>query len=89
MDGDDKVVQIGVTLPDDLFEALMLFLFEFKGLFTWKPSDMLGINKEIITHGLKIDPSIRPIAEKRCPIGDKKALAIRKEDIRLVDANFI
>lgn len=65
IDGPDKVVHIGVTLPEMKIESLTLLLIEFRELFVWKPSDMSGISEEVITHELNIDPSIKPIAQKR------------------------
>lgn len=47
IDGPDKVVQIGVTLPNEQVEALTLLLIEFKEIFTWKPIDMSGISKDV------------------------------------------
>lgn len=57
LDGPGKVVQIGATLPDDQDGALILLLDEFKKLFAWKPSDMSGIRKDVISHELKVDLS--------------------------------
>lgn len=56
----DKVVQIKATLCKEQGEALTL-LIEFKEPFAWKPSDMPGINNNVITHEMNIGSSIRSI----------------------------
>lgn len=79
IDGHDKAVHIGATLLGKEAEALGKLLIEFKKLFAWKPNDMSGISKEKIAHELNIDPNIRSIAQKRCPVGEKKEIAMRQE----------
>lgn len=50
---------------------------------------MSGISKEVISHELSVDPSISPIVHRRCPVGEEKAIIIRQEVGKLVDANFV
>ena len=42
-------------------EDLISFLKRRKSTFAWKHEDMTGISKDIITHKLGIDRSIKPI----------------------------
>lgn len=89
IDGPGKTIQIGTTLPGEEDEALAMLLIDFKELFAWKPNDMPGISKEKIVHELNIDPNIKPIAQKRRHVGKDKAISIRQEVGKLVDANFV
>lgn len=66
-----------------------MLLVEFKEFFSWKPSDMPGISREGIAHYLKINPSIRSVAQKCRPVGEEKAVSIRQEVGKLIDANFV
>lgn len=61
MDGSEKIVQTGVSLPKEQVEALTQLLVEFREFFAWKPSDMLRTSKEVIVHEINIEPSIRLI----------------------------
>lgn len=58
LDGPEKTVQLGVSLSEGHAKALALLLIKFRELLTWKPSDMLGISKEVIAHEFKLDPII-------------------------------
>ena len=65
LDGPEKLIRIGTKLPPEVEKDLINLLRKYKDLFAWSPSDMPGISTEVNTHELKIDPSIRPIAQKR------------------------
>lgn len=84
IDSPKKNVQIGKEA-----KTLATLIVEFKELFVWKPNDMSGISKDIITHEINIDLNIRSIAQKRRPVRDKKAITIRQELGKLVDVNFV
>jgi len=58
-------VFIGSSLPKRIEEDLVEFLESRRSTFAWKPEDMTGISKEIITHKLSVDPSFRSIHQKR------------------------
>lgn len=72
-------MQIGATLPGEEAEALATLLVEFNELFTWKPSDMLGISKDVITHENNIDQNVRLITQKQRSVGEDKTIPINKE----------
>ena len=50
---------------------------------------MLGINPSIISHKLNVNPSIRPIKQKRGVFASERNNAIMKEVDKLSTANFI
>lgn len=90
MDDPEKAIQIGATLHEEEAKASSLMIaLEFKELFAWKPVVMPGISKEVISQELNIILSIRSIAQKRCPVGEQKAISIRQEVGKLVDVNFV
>lgn len=41
-------------------------LREYKDVFAWRPEDMTGIPKEIVTTNLNVDPA-KPVMQKRRP----------------------
>ena len=89
IDGPQKIVKIGASLPQEEKDHLVALLRRYKELFAWKPSDMPGISTDIISHELRVDPLARPIVQKRRPMGPNKQLAIRQEVGRLLEAEFI
>lgn len=45
-------------------EQLVDFLRENTDTFAWKPDDMPGIDLEIITHKLNVNPKVKSIQQK-------------------------
>lgn len=50
-----RAINICATLPPTEKEALVQFLFRNKDVFAWSPSDMPGIDPNIICHSLNVD----------------------------------
>ena len=64
-DDPTKVLQIGGSLSENLKSELISFLRSNTDVFSWSASDMFGISSEVITHQLKVDPTYRPIRQKK------------------------
>ncbi|XP_072071777.1 uncharacterized protein [Arachis hypogaea] len=58
-------------------------------MFAWTPADMPGIDPNIICHKLAINPSVRPIAQKKRRFGTDKRAASLEETTKLLSAGFI
>ena len=68
MQGDDNpehLAYIGSRLAKDLRHPLIHFLKQNKDVFAWKLEDMGGIDPAIITHRLNVNPSFKPVKQKR------------------------
>uniref|UniRef100_A0A2N9HF13 Integrase catalytic domain-containing protein n=1 Tax=Fagus sylvatica TaxID=28930 RepID=A0A2N9HF13_FAGSY len=61
----ERTTKIGAELPPKIKESLVQFLKDNKDVFAWSHEDMPGINPSIISHKLNVDPSLRPIKQKR------------------------
>lgn len=70
-------------------DALTSLLKEYREQFAWKPNDMPGISVDIISHELRIDSFVQPIARKRRSFGFDKRLTIKQEGGKLLDARFV
>jgi hypothetical protein len=68
---------------------LVKFLQENRDIFTWKPTDMSGVPRELIEHELHLDPKAKPIKQRLCRLAQDKKDIIKKEIVRLLDAGFI
>ena len=68
---------------------LVGFLHANRDIFTWKPSDMLGILREVAEHALKIRPGSKPVKQCLCRFDEVKRRAIGEEIVKLLAAGFI
>jgi hypothetical protein len=58
-------------------------------MFTWSPSDMPGIPREVTEHSLDIWVSSKPVRQRLCRFDEEKRRAIREEIHKLPAAGFI
>ncbi|XP_013614913.1 PREDICTED: uncharacterized protein LOC106321146 [Brassica oleracea var. oleracea] len=84
-----KVVRIGAYLSDEMQSLIISFLKENASTFAWVTSDMKGIDPAIASHELKVDPTFKPIRQKRRKLGPEWSKAVNEEVDRLLDAGFI
>ena len=66
-----KVI-LGSSMPEQVEQDLIKFLKYKSKTFAWRHEDMTGIDKNIITHKLNIDPSFRTIHQKRRKFAPKR-----------------
>lgn len=84
-----KKVRIGAQLPPEMKEALVAFLRKNKDVFAWSHEDMPGIPPSVIAHKLMVDPSYRPVKQRRRTFAPERNLAIAEEVHKLLRAGFI
>ena len=82
-------VFIGSSLPAQIEEDLIGFLKAKRSTFAWKPEDMKGISKNIITDKLGVDPCFRPIHQKRRKFAPERNQIIQEEVERLLKTGMI
>ncbi|KAI5314007.1 hypothetical protein L3X38_043183 [Prunus dulcis] len=58
-------------------------------MFTWSPSDMPGIDLNIICHRLHVNPACKPVAQKRRNFAPERVAIIEAEIDKLLAAGFI
>ena len=87
-DPDTKVL-LGTDIDQDLEKNLVEFLKSKKSTFAWKHEDMTGISKDIITHKLQVDPSFRPVHQKRRKFAPERNTIIQEEVERLLKSDMI
>jgi hypothetical protein len=58
-------------------------------VFAWKPSDMMGIPREVAKHKLNIKPGLKPVKQRLHLFNDEKCKAIGEEIMKLLSAGFI
>ena len=65
------------------------FLRTNRDVFAWKPSDMLGIPREVTAHALRIKPGSKPVHQCLRRFDDERCRAIGEEIAKLQAAGFI
>ncbi|XP_024004820.1 uncharacterized protein LOC112081977 [Eutrema salsugineum] len=85
----ERQVGIGAELDPVIREPLIRFLKQHTSTFAWSVEDMPGIDPQIACHELNIDPTYKPIKQKRRKLGPEKAQAVNDEVERLLKAGSI
>ncbi|KAG7552243.1 Retrotransposon gag domain [Arabidopsis thaliana x Arabidopsis arenosa] len=88
-DKPDRKVRIGATLTGEIKEALIELLRKNKTSFAWSAADMPGIDPGIICHKLNVDPSFKPVKQKRRKLGVERAKAVNDEVDKLLKIGSI
>ena len=88
-DDPEHLAYIGSKLAEDLKSLLTQFLRQNRDVFTWKQSDMGGIDPTVITHRLNTNPSFKPVKQKRRSFAPKRQKAINEEVSKLLQAGAI
>ena len=78
-DNPEHLAYIGSKLAEDLRSLLTHFLKQNKDVYAWKQEDMGGIDPAIITHGLNVSPSFKPVKQKRRSFTPERQKAINEE----------
>ncbi|KAK3017923.1 hypothetical protein RJ639_004012 [Escallonia herrerae] len=77
---ENKTVWIGSNLKEDTKLELVNLLRAYEDVFAWTAADMPGIDPEVITHSLNVDPSRKPAKQKK-----RTFVPERQEKIEEVD----
>ena len=85
----EKIVNIGNGLPPELRRDLLSFLKQNIKTFAWSAADMPGIDINVASHDLNVDPTFKPIKQKRRKLGPERAKALNDEVDRLLKIGSI
>ena len=88
-DNPEHLAYIGSKLAKDLRSLLTHFLRQNKDVFAWKQEDMGGIDPSIITHRLNVNPSFKPVKQKRRSFAPERQKVINEEISKLLQAGAI
>ncbi|KAL0367565.1 UNVERIFIED_CONTAM: hypothetical protein Sradi_3646600 [Sesamum radiatum] len=74
-----KVTKIGSKMKEDVRDQVVNCLRKNKDIFVWTPQDLEGIDLGVTTHHLNLNPTIRPIKQKKNNTSDLKKTKSSKE----------
>ncbi|XP_013633060.1 PREDICTED: uncharacterized protein LOC106338686 [Brassica oleracea var. oleracea] len=80
----ERCVEIGANLRGPLKTELIACHKKNLNAFAWAAEDMPGIDIGITCHELNIDPTYRPVKQKRRKLGQERATAVNEEVERLL-----
>ena len=84
-----KVTYIGASLENPLREDVIKFLQDNKDVYAWTAADMPGIDPQLITHRLNVDPGRTAVKQKKWSFAPERQEAIKQEVDKLLEAGFI
>ncbi|XP_013725779.1 uncharacterized protein LOC106429577 [Brassica napus] len=84
-----RTARIGAYLSEDIQQSVFNFLKKNVSTFAWSMADVKGIDPAITTHELNVDPTFKPIRQKRRKLGPDRSNAVNKEVDRLLGAGSI
>ncbi|KAG7578456.1 Reverse transcriptase domain [Arabidopsis thaliana x Arabidopsis arenosa] len=84
-----RCVGIGAEISPGIKAALVALLVENSSTFAWSVEDMPGIDPSITSHELGVDPTFKPVKQKRRKLGPERAKAVNDEVEKLLGAGSI
>ena len=84
-----RPILISASLIEKERSELILLLKEFKDVFAWDYSDMLGLDPELVVHTLNVDLEAKPVAQPARLFHTEIEGQIVKEVQKLLAAGFI
>nr|GEY06239.1 reverse transcriptase domain-containing protein [Tanacetum cinerariifolium] len=89
LDFPDQEVAIEGTISDKGRTDLCSILKKNLDIFTWKPSDMIGVPRSVAAHRLNIREGYSPVRKKKRGQAPERAKAIQAEVQKLVEAGIM
>ncbi|XP_072071423.1 uncharacterized protein [Arachis hypogaea] len=86
---DDKFTFINRNLPHEIKEPLMEMIRANADLFAWTPTDMPGIDPQLMSHHLTVKAGAKPVAQRRRKMSQERADEVAKQTASLLEAGFI
>lgn len=84
-----KVLKIGSSLSRKDRTDIEAFLRRNLDVFSWMHDDMVGIDPEIMSHRLNIDPIYKSKKQKRRPMNAERYSALKEDVDKLIKNEFI
>jgi len=81
--------KLGKSLCIELRDQISDVIVKHLDAFAWSVTDMPGIDPDILCHRLTMDPSVRPVHQRRRKFNEEKRQVIREETTKLLKAGHI
>ena len=85
----ERFFLLGGQLSEPERAELLYLLLQNKDVFTWTPYEMPGINPEVMSHRLNVDPEHKPVMQKARRSGIPQTEAVIEEVEKQLEAGAI
>ncbi|KAM1492202.1 hypothetical protein ACFXTH_024249 [Malus domestica] len=85
----ENTAKIGSRLSPDKKEELMTFFRENRDVFAWSPFDIPDIYPKVACHKLHVNPTAKPVIQKRRHFAPERVAIIEAEIDKLLEVGFI
>lgn len=82
-------MRIDAHLSDETRARLVALLKQYFTVFTWKPIDLIGFDRQVIEHNLNITSGSNPVKQKKNGRATDRNRAINAEVADLVNAGIL
>jgi len=80
----ERLARIENSLAPPIKDVIISLLQQYQDVFAFEPLEMPGIAPEVMQHRLNVDPSHKPITQKRRHLGADKSAAVAAEVKKLL-----
>ncbi|KAK4391570.1 hypothetical protein Sango_1934800 [Sesamum angolense] len=85
----EKVTRIGSQMENTVRNEIIQYLCRNIDIFAWTPQDWEGLDANLITHHLNINPSVKSVKQKKRYFRPEKDKIIQAEIDKLMTAGYI
>ncbi|XP_019197405.1 PREDICTED: uncharacterized protein LOC109191268 [Ipomoea nil] len=85
----DRVVEVGTGLALELRARIIGVIRAYKGVFAWGPEDMPGLSRDVITHKLAVDPTAKPVQQRKRYLSAERREFVRTEVNTLLEIGHV
>ena len=85
----ERCTKVGADLEENTKKDLVHFLKKSIDVFVWSHKDMSGIDPSVITYRLNVNPSSKPVWQKKRVFASERDNVIKDEVQKLITAKFI
>ena len=86
---DVKEIKIILHINQEIREAIIQLLFEYKDVFAWSYDDMPGLSVDLVVHKLPVYPDFPPVQRKRRKFKPDVSEKIKEEIMKQLNAKVI
>ena len=84
-----KPFKMGKTLDDETRDQIAKVISRHLDEFAWSASNIPGIDPDLLSHRLAMDPQVKPVRQRRRKFNEERRQAIREETQKLLSAGHI
>ena len=84
-----KMFKLGQSLSIELRDQIFEVITRHLDAFAWSAADMPDIDPDFLCHHLTMDPSVRPVCQRRRNFNEEKRQVIREETTKLLKGGHI